>query len=135
MAARITIAAMPAVCLPVPPDDENATLMQDWTLQVRSWWLNVPAGTQTDGASIPRALWRVCGHPLQSPRVYAALVHDWLYGNGDGCPPAMTRAEADAIYRDLLIYLGWGRVKSYTEYCALRLCGSSHWTYRKKEKE
>lgn len=123
------IAAMPMVTLPTTADGA-ATLMQDWTIRIRGWWFDVPTGTQTDGASIPRFLWRICGHPLQSPRVFAALMHDWLYGNGFGVPSDMTRAEADACYRDLLIVLGWGRVKSYIEYYALRMCGASHWTER-----
>ena len=95
--------------------------------------LTVPEGTKTDGASIPRALWGVCGHPLEAPRVYAAIVHDWLYGGGG--PVGMTRAEADAVYRDLLVAYGWGRWRAWIEWTALRVCGASHWTSRtEKEK-
>ena len=56
--------------------------MEDWHVEVRGFEFTVPAGTRTDGASIPRFLWRVCGHPLQAPRVYAATLHDWLYEHG-----------------------------------------------------
>lgn len=120
----------PLVRLPVP-GDAFATLMDDWHVEVRGWSFDVPAGTRTDGASIPRALWAVCGHPLQAPRVYAAVVHDWLYGGGG--PSCMTRAEADAVYRDLLVDYGWGRAKAWIEWTALRMFGRSHWTNRKKE--
>lgn len=115
-------------------DGEGAVLMRDWTVCVRTRWFAVPAGAETDGASIPRMLWLVCGHPLAHPRVYAALLHDWIYGGGGRreCP---TRAEADAVYRDLLIELGWGRARSYIEYAALRIFGGSHWTDVTKEKE
>lgn len=118
----------PTVRLP-QHDGEGAVLLEDWRIDLDyngKWFLSlvVPSGTQTDGASIPRFLWRVCGHPLQHPRVYAALVHDWIYG---GNVPTMTRATADSIYRDLLIRFGWGKVKAYTEYYALRIFGGGHW--------
>ena len=122
----------PFVRLPTP-GDANATLVEDWEVWIRGWRFAVPAGTATDGASIPRALWAVCGHPLQAPRVYAALVHDWLYGGGG--PRSMTRAEADAVYRDLLVEYGWGRGKAWVEWAALRMFGASHWTNRQKQEE
>lgn len=124
---------MPEVRLPMK-DGEGAVLMREWAVCVRGKWFLVPAGFETDGASIPRSLWRVCGHPLQYPRVYAALLHDYIYGGGgrDVCP---TRADADAVYRDLLIDLGWGKVSSYTEFYALRLFGGSHWTDAPTTKE
>ena len=124
--------SMPEVRLPMYAG-EGAVLMRDWTVCVRGHWFTVPAGTSTDGASIPRALWRVCGHPLAYPRVYAALLHDWLYGGGgrDECP---TRGDADAVYRDLLIDLGWGKIKAYIVYAALRIFGGSHRTAVQKRK-
>lgn len=123
---------VPEVRLPLF-EGEGAVLLQDWTVSVGGWLFTVPAGTATDGASIPRALWRVCGHPLQAPRVYAALVHDYLYGGGG--PGCITRVDADAIYRSLLVSLGWGACRAAVEYYALRLFGASHWTSRtEKEK-
>lgn len=130
MSVRISRWTAPLVRLPIG-DNGEATLMEDWLVEVRGWSFAVPAGTATDGASIPRALWCVCGHPLQAPRVYAALVHDWLYGGGG--PDEMTRAEADAVYRDLLVAFGWGRAKAWIEWTALRMFGASHWTKRTKE--
>lgn len=132
MAEMISKWSLPMVCLPVGDSDES-TLMQDWTVVSCGWRITVPRGTRTDGASIPRALWRLCGHPLESPRVYAALVHDFLYGGGG--PIEVTRADADGVYRDLLVRLGWGRVRAWIEWSALRCCGSSHWTDRKTKGE
>lgn len=125
---------LPDVALPKCAGGD-AVLLCEWTVRVRSWRFVLPRGAATDGASIPRALWRVCGHPLESPRVYAALVHDGLYGNAGWCPAGMTRAEADAVYRDLQIGFGISRWRAWTEFCALRLCGSSHWTEREKTDE
>lgn len=65
----------------------------------------VPAGTLTDGASIPRVLWPIVGHPMG--RYYpAAVVHDYLVRQ-----PSTPRAEADAVFRVLLRRLGvtWWR--------------------------
>lgn len=113
-------------------------LENDWSVFYEGNVYHIPAGFKTDGASVPRFLWRVCGTPLEVPRVYAALVHDWLYSGGvpnaarlhDALysgGPVVTRAEADAIYRDMLIALGESRFKAYVEWSAIRLCGGSHW--------
>lgn len=108
-----------------PPLKDGAwKLAADWELEYDGETYRLPAGFETDGASIPRFLWRVCGTPLQTPRLYAALVHDYLYGGGD---KYATRADADALFRDIQIALGVSRVKAYIEYYALRLCGASHW--------
>lgn len=93
---------------------------------------SVPAGFETDGASIPRWLWPVCGTPLQAPRVVAAVVHDFLYGGGD---PEATKAEADDLYRDMQIALGIPRWKAYVEWAALRMFGKSHWYQTVKRKD
>lgn len=120
----------PLVCLPVGPDG-MATLMQPWTVEASGWRFEVPMGFKTDGASIPRFLWRICGHPLESPRVYAALAHDYLYGGGG--PREITRKDADKVYQALLKRFGWGRIRADVEYRALRLFGGSHWTERTYE--
>lgn len=107
-------------------------LADDWSLFYRGEVYRIPAGFKTDGASIPRFLWRVCGTPLAVPRIFAAIVHDWLYSGGD---IRVSRAEADAIYRDLQIALGVSRFKASIEWGALRLCGRTHWYENTKQKE
>lgn len=109
---------------PPAKDGELWELAADWRLVYNGRLYKLPLGFKTDGASIPRFLWRLCGTPLDVPRLYAALVHDFLYSGGD---PEATRAEADAIYRDIQIVLGISRFNAYIEYCALRLFGFSHW--------
>ncbi len=105
-----------------------AELLRDHTVTSCGWRISVPAGTLTDGASIPRFLWRLCGHPLEVPRVYAALVHDYLYGGGGALE--MTRKDADKIYRDLLKRYGFGAFKAGVEYHAIRMFGGGHWIAR-----
>ena len=114
------------VLITLPYDDDKfATVTVDWHVRVRGWDLTIPADTKTDGASIPRFLWRVCGHPLEVPRVYAAAVHDWLYAHGHEL--GISRAEADAIYYALLRHFGIAAWRAGIEYTALRLCGARHY--------
>lgn len=86
--------------------------------------ITVKAGFVTDGASVPRLLWRVAGDPMEVPRIYAAIVHDWIYSGGDR---RFDREEADCIYRDYNIALGMSKFRAYIEYYALRLFGGGHW--------
>lgn len=119
--------AAPIIRLPISTLGETeAVLVEPWTIyRVEEYFdFVIPADTTTDGASIPRLLWRVCGHPLQAPRVYAALAHDWLYRNAWRI--GITRKEADRIYRALLRHFGVGAFAAGVEYYALRMFGGRH---------
>ena len=109
-----------------PPESAGQPweLAADWRILWRGKVYQLPMGFGTDGASIPRALWRICGTPLDVPRLYAALVHDYVYSGG--CPE-MSRADADALYREMLVALGIPSWKARIEWLALRLFGRSHW--------
>ena len=131
----------PIVRLPFTTRGEkDAVLMEDWHINdVCGFRFTVPAGTSTDGASIPRFLWRLCGHPLKAPRVYAALLHDWLYecadpeGWTDGAMPSeITRKEADACYMSLSRHFGIPWWKAKLEHTALRWFGGKHYKGKNK---
>lgn len=131
----------PIVRLPFTTRGEkDAVLMEDWHINdVCGFRFTVPAGTSTDGASIPRFLWRLCGHPLKAPRVYAALLHDWLYecadpeGWTDGAMPSeITRKEADACYMSLSRHFGIPWWKAKLEHTALRWFGGKHYKGKSK---
>ena len=99
----------------------------DWQIDVvlpdgREFHIVVRKDFVFDGASIPRALWRLCGHPMEVPRVAAALAHDWLYASH-----AVDRKTADMIYRAICMKVGVGRIRSKVEYAALRFCGGAAW--------
>ena len=84
----------------------NMILLTDWHIEGilpdgRVLYLDVKAGFRFDGASIPRILWRVCGHPLEAPRIAAALAHDWIYAS-----KMVSRADADLIYRTICAWVG-----------------------------
>lgn len=96
-------------------------LAEDWSIETSKYVIVVRAGFVTDGASVPRMAWFLAGHPMESPRVLAALAHDWLYASH-----ACSRAEADEIYREILLgYRAAWRVA--VEYSALRLFGAAAW--------
>lgn len=103
--------------------EETWRLLEDFHVRVGGSEFTVPAGFVTDGASIPRMLWRICGHPMSTKRLPIAIAHDWMY-SGATC---LTRQEADAIYRDGLVELGFPKWKANIEYSAIRLFGGSHW--------
>jgi len=88
----------------------------------RTFTVRVSAGFSFDGCSIPRALWRVCGHPMEIPRVAAALAHDWLYA-----AKLCSRKTADAIYAAICKAVDMGSIRVWTEHKALRLFGGAAW--------
>ena len=79
-------------------------------------------GFTFDGCSTPRFLWRVTGHPLEVPRVAAALAHDWVYA-----AQLTSRKTADQIYREICRQVGMSRVRAFAEYLALRAFGWLAW--------
>lgn len=118
----------PAIRLPFTTLGETeAVLMETWTIRrVGDFFdIEVPEGTTTDGATIPRLLWRLWGHPMQAPRVYAATVHDYIYRNAWRL--CITRKEADEIYYQLLRHFGISAFKAGVEYYALRAFGGKNY--------
>lgn len=144
-----------------------AELMEDWAVLIVSkgmrLYTDVPAGTVSDGASIPSPLTLIGGDPMQIPRLYAAVWHDAAYG-GELKGINMSRAFADAVYRELLIrfwtlpYMrtvsggmagglhalvhnagvaalnGFARICAWAEWLCVRGFGWRHYRYRKGDK-
>ena len=108
---------------PMLDGGECWVLVADFHAKVDGMAFTVPAGFVTDGASIPRFLWRLCGHPLETRRFPIAVLHDWLYEADLG----LTRQQVGEIYRDGLLSLGYGKWTAATEYYAIRLFGGSRW--------
>ena len=88
----------------------------------RVFSVRVAVGFSFDGCSVPRALWRLCGQPMEVPRVAAALAHDWLYA-----AHVCDRATADEIFREVCKLVGLGAIRRNVEYYALRLAGGTAW--------
>lgn len=82
--------------------------------------VTVPAGFDTDLASIPRGLWNII--PLIGKYDRAAVVHDYLYrANG------VTRAEADAVLNEAMGVSDVGRWTRWLIYSAVRVGGGGIW--------
>jgi hypothetical protein len=83
----------------------------------------VPKGTQSDLASIPRALWPIM--PPDGPYQEAAVVHDWMYAAG------YSRWWADAIFRYIMEATGIPLWKRWVMWAGVRLSGWAWWSNAK----
>lgn len=74
----------------------------------------VPAGFQTDLASVPRvplAWWLTGGHGNR-----AAVVHDWLLDQ-----PGLTRRTCDRVFREALVASGAPGWRTWLMYAGVRI--------------
>jgi len=90
--------------------------------------VNVPIGTYTDFASIPRILWSVL--PRWGKYGNAAVIHDWLYWE-----QARTRREADLILKEGMQVLEVRVWQQIAIYWAVRTFGWLAWTNNAKKKQ
>ena len=97
----------------------------------------VRAGFTTDFATIPPLLWPVMPPAGDGRNFYglAALWHDWLYWHGkiEGVP--ITRARADRIFLELMLYLGVSRPLARLMWTAVRAFGWYHWRKYRRHNE
>lgn len=87
----------------------------------------VPAGTESDGASVPRGLWN-----FASPYgVYlkSAVLHDYLYQQG-----TMSRKQADAIFLRAMEGQNVGKLKRRVMHGFVRGFGGFIWRRRHGKK-
>lgn len=82
--------------------------------------LQVPQGTVTDLASIPRVLWTV--FPPHGRWAKAAILHDYLYQTA-----TMSRYKADCVFREALQVLGVSKPVCILMYCAVRVFGRAYY--------
>ncbi|MBC8373993.1 MAG: DUF1353 domain-containing protein [Planctomycetes bacterium] len=97
--------------------------------------LTAPAGTATDGASIPRFFWRIIGPPMTGRYRQAAVIHDAGYTADlqwhiDDAPIAYDRKAIDALFLRLMKALGVSWWRRRLMHLAVRWFGAKHWTDR-----
>lgn len=93
----------------------------------------IPAGFETNLASIPRLLWPVIGHPAQAEFVEAATVHDWLCVVAERTGSYAARVYGDGVFRWLLSQnRNVGRCREIAMYLAVRFNG--WWTFRGRQR-
>lgn len=89
--------------------------------------LVVPSGFVTDFASIPRRLQGFI--PKLGPHLCPAIVHDYLYAE-----QICTRAQADAIFLEMMKDLGVSLATRRMMYWSVRLFGGSPWEENRERK-
>jgi hypothetical protein len=82
--------------------------------------IEVPAGTETDGASVPRAFWSIFD-PF-GEYFAAAVIHDFLYSPGN---IEFTRFESDVIFKEAMYNVGVPWYRREIIYQAVRIFGGS----------
>lgn len=91
--------------------------VEGWRVVVR-----VARGFRSDGASIPRLLWRALGSPYDPDVFAAAIAHDAMY-RGEVVP----RRDADAAFLALLAASGVRRRRRLLLWLGVRLFGWLVW--------
>ena len=82
--------------------------------------IKVPAGFETDFASVPR--WPLTFALLGSYGHAAAVIHDWLYTTGE-----LSRPEADLVFHEALRSSGIARWRAWLMWAGVRVGGL--WRY------
>ena len=90
----------------------------------------VPAGFESDGASVPEFLWATVSPAIDPRTLDGALAHDYLYRT---CPQGWTRKAADGLFYDYIRAHGLSFFRSQKAYWGVRLFGGKSW--RKKEEQ
>jgi hypothetical protein len=90
-------------------------------------FVQVPKGTVTDGASIPRIFWNILS-PF-GEYFAAALPHDYLYSDRN---KTFTRKQADDILLEGMVVLGVHPAKRFVIYRAVRMFGWRNYQGLKK---
>lgn len=100
------------------------TLEEDLTVRWRGRVVTVPAGFESDGASVPRLLWSSISPRLDPRTLRGAVVHDYLYRTA---PENWTRKEADTLFYEFIREdgLSWWAAKK--AFWGVRLFGGKSW--------
>ena len=104
------------------PDGRTMTLLSElrYTDPQGAIWI-APAGSQVDGASIPRSLWSVMGGPFEGKYRNASVLHDVAYEQRN-----RPWQDCDRMFYDAMRCSGVSAVEAGTLYYALRKFGH-HW--------
>ena len=82
--------------------------------------VEVPAGFETDFASVPR--WPLTFALLGSYGHAAAVIHDWLYTTGQ-----LSRADADRVFLNALRSSGIARWRAWLMWAGVRIGGAKRY--------
>jgi len=120
----------PLVVTPLP-DGKTWIILNDFGYEIGEEdsgnIINVPIGTYTDFASIPRALWAV--FPRWGKYGNAAVIHDWMYWD-----QSRSRKEADDIFLEGMEVLKVPKWKRRAIFSAVRTFGRMAWKSNQRKK-
>lgn len=103
-------------------DGKSIITLEELHFTFQGEWYIVPAGYASDGASVPRLLWRLLSPCIDPVTLAPSICHDFLYEWGIG-----TRYEADEWYMDALYRAGYPAWKCILTFIGIRLFGGSHY--------
>lgn len=86
--------------------------------------LVIPAGFESDGASVPRFFWRCVFPPNDTRALRAAFIHDYVYRVH---PRGWTKKKADQTFYKLLRENGIGYCSAKMAYWGVRGFGAPSW--------
>jgi Protein of unknown function (DUF1353) len=106
------------------PDGRTMTLLTElrYTDPNGEVWI-APAGSQVDGASIPRYLWSIMGGPFEGKYRNASVLHDVAYGERK-----RPWQDCDRMFYNAMRCSGVSAVEAKTMYYALYRFGH-HWKF------
>lgn len=112
------------------PDGRKIETCENLRLKCRGATFEIPKGFTCDGASIPKALWWLCGSPFTGKYRVAALFHDAAYAGSlemvDVPHLKLTRLDADLLFLAVMRAYGCNPVRACVKYLAVRLFGGGH---------
>ena len=91
--------------------------------------IKIPAGFETDLASIPKIFWSWI--PPCGKHSFSAVIHDYLYcmheveSNGVIIP--FTKKQADEVFYNKMVYYGVPKLRAKMMYYAVRAFGRKYW--------
>lgn len=101
-----------------PHDGYRYKTCDDYAMVIDGTSYIVPAGFDTDFASIPKLLWWKIA-PHEARLVAPSIVHDYMYA----CPGDITRKYADEVYYSALVASGVSGGQALQIYYAVRYAG------------
>ncbi len=106
-------------------DGKTITTLEEIWFEYEGMLMCVPKGYVSDGASVPRFLWRLLSPCIDPQTLVPSIIHDFLYEWELG-----TRYDADLFYVAALMHNGYPEWKCILTFAGVRLFGGSHYGSR-----
>ncbi len=113
--------------LKVLPNGSWCELLEPLHITVLGAKFTIPAGFQTDFASVPKMFWSII--PPMGLYTIAAIAHDFLYWD-----KTYARKFADKVFKALMEFYKVAKIKIIVMYAAVRIGGGRSYKKRKSAK-